>query len=133
MIFFPSFCMLISLSQCLSLNSWLSVQTELRAKSVTQRLFIGCSCCNPYSLEVVQISANNAARRTVKTRLNFGYAKQNVALWKEDTGPVKKRNESTFMILQQQVSTVFGKCRLESLRDVNQSYYLSSARISCPV
>ena len=133
MIFFPSFCMLISLSQCLSLNSWLSVQTELRAKSVTQRPFIGCSCCNPYSLEVVQFSANNAARRTVKTRLNFGYAKQNVALWKEDTGPVKKRNESTFMILQQQVSTVFGECRLESLRDVNQSYYLSSTRISCPV
>ena len=68
------------------------MQTELRAKSVTQRPFIGCSCCNPYSVEVVQFSANNAARRTVKTRLNFGYAKQNVALWKEDTGPVKKRN-----------------------------------------
>ena len=51
------------------------MQTELRAKSVTQRPFIGCSCCNPYSLEVVQFSANNAARRTVKTCLNFGYAK----------------------------------------------------------
>lgn len=46
--------------------------------------------------------ANNAARRTVKTSLNFGYAKHNVALWKEDTGPVKKRNESTLMLLQQQ-------------------------------
>ena len=87
---------------------WLSVQTH--PVSISRRSsWLLAAVVNPYSSELVEFSANHAVHSRVKTCCP-GYAKHNIAFWKEeDTELLKESNESILMALKQQVSIAFGK------------------------